>query len=167
MKKFVAIALLFFSVPAFAISELLEPQWNEFCPEDYLSASDEIVEVSYKDSSWWDRPLFNKNKIRYIEPTEEEKYWHNRKIIFLNNIQNCKAVFDNNKELLGCYEYVKQGEYAKNNALNESANQANYQNQLRKQAISQQLMFMSQQAHERSLRSTPQMHYHNVNVTGW
>ena len=91
MKKVFILALFMCCFICSANAEtILPPQWSEFCPKDYLSAT---VENS-----------------SYLGASSERKYWANRRSEFENLLRICSTT-DN---LEGCYNQVRQAEINKN-----------------------------------------------------
>lgn len=112
MKKQIITILLLCSISPVFAEAYFEPQWNEFCPNQYINLDPD------KD---------------YI--LAEKKYWQERKRDFDKKIAHCKSLEDNDKQE-ACYENIRRIETNASNThlaelqykqevINSSANMTN------------------------------------------
>ena len=95
MKFILALLIIFTtSLNSFAIESPLIPQWEEFCPMEFL-------DVTYKHPG-------------KVFKNRENNYWAKRRKSFYNSIQNCKNLYKNNlNSLNSCYSNIRNIEINK------------------------------------------------------
>lgn len=110
MKKFVLFNLIFIccSLMGHAASA---PQWNEFCPEEYLNPT--ILTANEIEKSVKEQPIFKKMNFRekLYYNNIMATYWSERKKQFENELSSCEGLTPDAKGM--CYLKVREIEYKK------------------------------------------------------
>lgn len=115
MKKF--LMALCFLIASQSVLAYGEPQWNEFCPPEYLNA---VQKVEIKPNPFAQVLLcysiigipFAVHKSHKYNDAMSNNYWYRRKMQFDNEIAMCKQ-YSSSDGQLSCYMNIRQLEFNK------------------------------------------------------
>lgn len=95
MKKYSIFLVISLILSLTAFGEIKAPEWSDFCPEEYLKASNTNAD-------------------------KNEAYWYTRRAQFNNSLRACKVY--QGRELKRCYDDIVSKEEEKNSKWSAMAN---------------------------------------------